>query len=52
MAVYFRPTKKKPNPNEVIKEIKEENEKLKEINKMNMVGMMELANRIKELEAK
>lgn len=59
MAVYFKPTKKKPDAVEALEDIKKENEKLKEdlaaaqaINKTNMIGIMELANRMRELEEK
>lgn len=56
MAVYFRPTK---NKEDSLEEIKKQNEKLKQdlasaqaINKTNMIGIMELANRLRELEEK
>lgn len=56
MAVYFRPTK---NKEDSLEEIKKQNEKLKQdlastqaINKTNMMGIMELANRLRELEEK
>ena len=56
MAVYFRPTEGKSN---TLEDIKKQNEKLKEelasaqaVNKTNMLGIMELANRLRDLEEK
>lgn len=56
MAVYFRPTGKKEDS---LEEIKKQNEKLKQdlasaqaINRTNMMGIMELANRLRDLEEK
>ena len=58
MAVYFKPTGKLGD-NAAIDKIEEQNNKLKEelaaaqaINRTNMMGIMELANRLRELEEK
>lgn len=56
MAVYFKPTSSRQNE---IEEIKKQNDKLKQdlasaqaINRTNMMGIMELANRLRDLEEK